>query len=48
MLLTAPIYFKRKMGIKEAPYGVSHLGKKLLLSALLDKLGKQESQTNDC
>ncbi|KAK7832995.1 hypothetical protein U0070_012151 [Myodes glareolus] len=46
---TTPIYFKRKMGIEEAPYGVGyHLGKKLLLPGLLHKLGTKNPQRQDC
>ena len=37
LLLAAPVYFQRKMGIEEAPYGICcHLGKKLLLPELFD------------
>ena len=46
-------YFKRMMGIEEAPYEVvSHLGKKVLLPGLLDgmlyELDIQDTQKNDC
>ena len=55
MLLAAPIYFKRLMGIKEASYGVCHpfaqKKKNPALSGLLDvmlyELDMQDPQRND-
>ncbi|CAO2636510.1 hypothetical protein LEMLEM_LOCUS23561 [Lemmus lemmus] len=54
LLLAAPMYFTRMIGMQEARRGqfVGHLNKKLLLPGLLDamlyELEMQDPQRNDC